>query len=98
MGDKRRGNKWDRSFDAQTEADEIRQLSHLRKRNRYCRSTLDSFRGELAALYNEGLSFAQLALWLQSKKKIRISRSSVHRKMIQWPEVQIRGRGKNSNA
>lgn len=98
MGDKRKGNEWDRSFDAQAEADEIRRLSHLRKKNRYRRSTLDSFRGELAALYNEGLSFAQLALWLLTKKKIRISRSSVHRKMSQWPEVQIRERGRNSNA
>lgn len=96
MGDKRRSKEWDRSFDAHTEADEIKRLSHLRKRHRYCRSTLDSFRGELAALYNEGLSFAQLALWLQSKKKIRISRSSVHRKMSQWPEVQIRGRSSNA--
>lgn len=91
MGDNGNEYQWDRQFDVHAEVEEVSRLSKLRKKKRYKRSVLDRYRGELAALYNSGLSFAQLALWLHHRKKIRASRSAIHRRMRDWPEVKIRG-------
>lgn len=93
MSDKGDPSQGGKRFDAESEAQQISALSRLRRRNRYRRSKLDRYRGELGSLYGQGLSFAQLALWLRTKKKIIISRSAIHRKMQQWPEVKIRHRG-----
>lgn len=85
--------QWDRSFDVQGEVEEVERLCQLRRKKQYKHSVLDRFRGELTVLYNSGLSFAQLALWLKHRKNLQVSRSAIHRKMREWPEVNIR-RGK----
>lgn len=93
MGDKHKENQWDKSFDLRSEIEAVGHISILRRKKKYRRSILDRFRGELTALYSSGLSLAQLALWLQHRKKIKISRSAIHRKLREWPEIVLR-RGK----
>lgn len=92
MRDNVSGYQWDKSFDVAAEVGEMSRLSKLRQRHHYRMSAIDKYRGELAALYAAGLSFAKLALWLMHRKKIAVSRSALHRRMKHWPEVTIRGR------
>jgi len=91
MGDMEKDYQWDRSFDVDSEVEEVVRLARLRRKKKQRRSVLDRYRGELVALYDAGLSFAQLALWLQCRKRIKVSRTAIHRRMREWPEVTIRG-------
>ena len=92
MRDKHGGFEWDMAFDVSAEAGEVSRLSRLRRKHRFRRSVVDRCRGELGALYAAGLSLGQLALWLWRRKRLRVSRATLHRRMQTWPEVVIRRR------
>lgn len=85
--------QWNKSFDATKEAEEVLRVAKLRKRKRFKRSVLDQYRAELVALYSQGLSISQLALWLLAKKRLTVSRSTIYRRLQSWPEVEIRHKG-----
>jgi hypothetical protein len=92
MRDTRNSYQWDAQFDVDAELAEVARLAGVRRRHRFTRSAVDRYRGELGALYAAGLSFAQLSLWLWRRKRVRVARSTLHRRMSRWPEVTIRGR------
>lgn len=74
---------------------EIKLIRRLQSRKRPRKSKLAPYRGELTVLYNAGGSISDLVVWLRCRKKITVSRGSVHRILSLWPEVLIRS---NKNA
>lgn len=51
------------------------------KRNQ---SRLDRHRAELTKLYLAGASCAELVLWLRTKKRLSVHRSTVHLRLQKW--------------
>jgi hypothetical protein len=90
MKQQKKEYQWDKIFDIQTELEEIHRVQKIQRKKRLRFNKIDEFRGELGELYNAGISFAGLTIWLRSRKKITISRSSVYRIMCKWPEIHIR--------
>jgi len=82
--------QWNKQLNPQMELTEIKRVRKLQIRKRYRRTKIDDYRGELSTLYNAGGSFGDMVVWLRRRKKVTVSRSTVHRIMSKWPEVMIR--------
>lgn len=58
----------------------------------YHRSRLDRYRAELVQLHLAGGSLADLQLWLRTKKRTKVERSTIQRFLKRCPEAQ-QGKG-----
>ncbi|MBC8954913.1 hypothetical protein [Xenorhabdus sp. PB62.4] len=65
-------------FDAGKELAVLREQTRIIRKQRYRKSRLDRYAGELLQLHREGASAAELQRWLR-KKRIRVVLSTVTR-------------------
>ena len=77
-----------RTFDAQTEVEQIRLRRAEARRKLYRKSRLDKYRAELVAMKQAGASGADLAEWLRVNRRLKVHRSSVDRCLKKLPELQ----------
>jgi hypothetical protein len=62
-----------------------------RRRCTWGKSKLTKHRAELVKLRIAGASYADLALWLQKEKRVKIDRSNVRLYLIKLPEMIAHG-------
>lgn len=75
-------------FDATAALSEVHALRAAAKRRRtWGTSRLTPHRAELVQLRQAGGSFADLQLWLSTKKRIKVEESTVRRYMQKLPEL-----------
>ena len=65
-------------FDPKIELAALRQQTQIIRKQRYSRSRLDKFAGELLSLHRAGASTAELQRWLRDRR-IRVVHSTVAR-------------------
>jgi hypothetical protein len=78
-------------FDATNELAKLNDYCQSRRKLHYRRSRLQKCRAELVALSKAGTSLRQLALWLQRKKRIKVSHTSIMRYLRKLPELKLEG-------
>ena len=76
-----------RTFDAQTEVEQIRLRRAEARRKLYRKSRLDKYRAELVAMKQAGASCADLAEWLRVNHRMKVHRSSIDRFLKKLPEL-----------
>jgi hypothetical protein len=76
-----------RTFDAQTEVEQIRLRRAEARRKLYRKSRLDKYRAELVAMKQAGASCADLAEWLRVNQRLKVHRSSIDCYLKKLPEL-----------
>ncbi len=74
-------------FNAAAEVHALKQKMLFAQQRRLLRSMLKHHRGEIIALLKEGASFRMVAKWLQQKKHISVSHTTVMRFAKRMPEL-----------
>lgn len=76
-------------FDATTELKKLRDHKRICRKQHYQTSRLNKHREELIKLMGEGASFREMALWLRSQKRVRVSHTTVMRYMRKFAAIKI---------
>ena len=77
----------DATFDPAKELAEIKEHRALRRRKPYHKSKLERFRSELVALARAGASCQDMVIWLRTKRRMKVHRSSIYRYLAGLPEL-----------
>lgn len=75
-------------FNATTELEDIRHYRNIRKHKTYHLSRLAKCRAELVAMRKQGGSYRELALWLEKKKRMKVTHTTVMRYLAKLPELK----------
>ena len=54
------------------------------RKRRYSRSRLDRYRAEIEVLANEGASWREITAWLRKHKRVKVSPTTVGRRLHYW--------------
>jgi aminoglycoside phosphotransferase (APT) family kinase protein len=79
----------DETFDVLKELAEIKEHRELQRRKYYRKSKLEKYRAELVALKMSGASAQDLVVWLRTKHRLKMHRSSVDRYLNGLPETKV---------
>lgn len=77
----------DETFDVLKELAEIKEHRELQRRKYYRKSKLEKYRAELVALRKAGASAQDLVVWLRTKHRLKMHRSSIDRYLNNIPET-----------
>jgi len=66
-------------FNATAELEKVRQHRRICRKRQYQSSRLNKYREELIQLMETGASFREMALWLRTQKRLRVSHTTVMR-------------------
>lgn len=78
----------EQQFNATIELEKLRQHRRICRKQQYQTSRLNKYREELMQLMQEGASFREMALWLRSQKRVRVSHTTVMRYMRKLSELK----------
>ena len=75
-------------FDADAALAAVRAVRAVaRRRTTWGKSRLAKHRSELVKMHAAGASYADLALWLRTEKRVKVDRSTVMRYLKKLPEL-----------